>query len=121
MELMMNKLTLFLDEYTRVSLADILRQRGYDATHVIEVNRGGLSDPEQLSYAVSQKRAILTHNIRDFLIIDKKYQSEEKEHYGIIVSDQVSLSELLCRILKCLNQYTAEYAHNQIIWLHNFK
>jgi len=119
MEMKMNKLTLFLDEDIRVSLADILRQRGYDAIHVIEVNRGGLSDPEQFSYAISQKRAILTHNIRDFMILDKKYQAEGKEHYGIIVSDQVSLSELLCRILKCLNQYTA--AHNQIIWLHNFK
>lgn len=87
----------------------------------MEANRSGLNDPDQLSYAVSQKRAILTHNIRDFLRIDQQYRADGKEHYGIIVSDQVSLDELLRRILKCLNQYTAENAYNQLIWLHNFK
>lgn len=117
----MDKITLYLDEDIRVLLADILRQRGYDAIHVLEANRDGLTDSEQLSYAVSQKRTILTHNIRDFLLLDQQYQAEGKAHYGIIVSDQVSLSELLRRILKCLNQYTTEEAYNQVIWLHDFK
>jgi predicted nuclease of predicted toxin-antitoxin system len=48
----MAELTLLLDEDVRVLLADILRQRGYDAVHVLEVGRGGKSDPEQLAYAV---------------------------------------------------------------------
>jgi predicted nuclease of predicted toxin-antitoxin system len=117
----MDKITLYLDEDIRVLLADILRQRGYDAIHVLEAKRDGLTDPEQLSYAVNQKRAILTHNIRDFLLLDQRYQAEEKAHYGIIVSDQIPLGELLRRTLKCLNQYTAEEAYNHVIWLHNFK
>jgi predicted nuclease of predicted toxin-antitoxin system len=116
----MAELTLLLDEDVRVLLADILRQRGYDAVHVLEVGRGGKSDPEQLAYAVSQGRAILTHNIRDYLVLDQMYWAQGKEHFGVIVSDQVSLRELLHRILRCLSQHTEEM-RNRIIWLQDFK
>ncbi|MGH7960840.1 MAG: DUF5615 family PIN-like protein [Candidatus Binatia bacterium] len=117
----MAQIALFLDEDVRVLLAEILRQRGYEAIHVSEVNREGKSDPEQLAYAVSQERAILTHNIRDYLLLDRTYQARGKEHYGIIVSDQVPLRELLRRTLRCLSRYTAEQIHNQVIWLQDFK
>jgi hypothetical protein len=48
---------LLLDEDVRVLLGEVLRQRGYDVIHVLEVDRGGKNDPEQLDYAVSQGRA----------------------------------------------------------------
>jgi predicted nuclease of predicted toxin-antitoxin system len=117
----MASITLFLDEDVRPLLAEILRQRGYDATHVLEVNRAGKSDLEQLAYAVSQGRAVLTHNIRDYLLLDRQYRDQGKEHYGIIVSDQVPLRELLRRTLRCLSRYTTEEVRNQVIWLQDFK
>ena len=42
----MAPITLLLDEDVRPLLAEILRQRGYDAIQVLEVSRGGKSDPE---------------------------------------------------------------------------
>jgi predicted nuclease of predicted toxin-antitoxin system len=117
----MAKITLFLDEDVRVLLAEILRQRGYDAVHVLDVGRGGKSDPDQLAYAVSQGRAMLTHNIRDYLLLDRAYQKQGREHHGIIVSDQVPLRELLRRTLRCLSRYTAEEIQNRVIWLQDFK
>jgi len=111
----MTQITLLLDEDVRPLLAEILRQRGCDAVHVLEVSRGGKSDPEQLAYAVSQGRVMLTHNIRDYLLLDRKYQTQRKEHHGVIVSDQVPLRELLRRTLRCLNQRTAEETRNQVI------
>jgi predicted nuclease of predicted toxin-antitoxin system len=110
-----------LDEDVRVVLVGILRQRGYDVVHVLEVGRAGKRDPEQLAYAVSQRRAVLTHNIRDYLLLDRTYQAQGKEHQGILVSDQVPLRELLRRALRCLSQYTAEVMHNRVIWLQDFK
>jgi predicted nuclease of predicted toxin-antitoxin system len=112
---------LLLDEDVRVMLAAILRQRGCDAIHVLEIGRGGKSDPEQLVYAVSDGRTILTHNIRDFVILDRAYQDQAKEHTGIIVSDQVPLRELLRRTLRCLNQHTKETLRNRVVWLQDFK
>jgi predicted nuclease of predicted toxin-antitoxin system len=104
----MASITLFLDEDVRPLLAEILRQRGYDATHVLDANRTGKSDLEQLAYAVSQGRAMLTHNIRDYLLLDRQYRDQGKDHCCIIVSDQVPLRELLRRTLRCLSRYTAE-------------
>jgi predicted nuclease of predicted toxin-antitoxin system len=74
----MTQITLLLDEDVRPLLAEILRQRGYDAVHVLEVSRGGKSDLEQLAYAVSQGRAMLTHNIRDYLLLDGNTEHREK-------------------------------------------
>jgi predicted nuclease of predicted toxin-antitoxin system len=117
----MAKITLFLDEDVRTLLAEILRQRGYDAVHVLEVGRGGKSDPEQLAYAASRGRTMLTHNIRDYLLLDRTYRARRREHSGIIVSDQVPLRELLRRTLRCLSRHTAEEVRNQVIWLQDFK
>lgn len=117
----MTRLALLLDEDVRVLLAGALRDRGYDAVHVLEADRGGRSDPEQLAYAVAQGRAILTHNIRDFMVLDREYRATGKEHCGIIVSDQIPLRELLRRILRCVSQCTADEACNRLIWLHNFR
>jgi hypothetical protein len=67
----MAKITLLLDEDVRPILGEILRQRGYDAVHVLDAGRTGQSDAEQLAYAVSQRRTILTHNIRHFRLLNK--------------------------------------------------
>ena len=62
---------LYLDECTPVLLAERLRQLDPQAVlfstieHAIQ-NAPGLSDPEQLKYAVQTKAILLTHNIRDF-------------------------------------------------------
>lgn len=57
-------------------LGEILRQRGYDAIHVLDAGRAGKSDAEQLAYAVSRQRAILTHNVRHFRLLNQKYHEE---------------------------------------------
>jgi predicted nuclease of predicted toxin-antitoxin system len=71
----MAQISLLLDEDVRPLLAEILRQRGYDAVHVLDLERTGKTDAEQLEFAVSQQRSILTHNIRDFLGLDRRYRT----------------------------------------------
>jgi predicted nuclease of predicted toxin-antitoxin system len=72
----MAKITLLLDEDVRPILGEILRQRGYDAVHVLDAGRTGKSDAEQLAYAVSQRRTILTHNIRHFRLMNQRYHEK---------------------------------------------
>ena len=43
----MAKITLLLDEDVRPILGEILRQRGYDAVHVLDAGRTGQSDAGQ--------------------------------------------------------------------------
>ena len=113
--------SLLLDEDVRLGLAEILRERGYDVVHVLEEGQAGKSDDDQLAYAVIHGRTILTHNVRDYLLLDHAYQSQGKEHHGIILSDQISLRELLRRTLQCLSRHTAEDLRNRIQWLQDFK
>jgi hypothetical protein len=103
----MAKITLLLDEDVRPILGEILRQRGYDAVHVLDAGRTGQSDTEQLAYAVSQQRTILTHNIRHFRHLNQRYHEEGRKHFGILLSAQLPLRDLLRRVLRFLGRHTA--------------
>jgi hypothetical protein len=98
-------------------LGEILRQRGYDAIHVLEVGRAGKADSEQLAYAVNEQRSILTHNIRHFGLLNQRYHEEGREHCGILLSAPVPLRDLLRRALRFLGHHAAEDVRNNILWL----
>jgi len=63
----MEKVKIYLDEDVRPLLAEVLRSKGYDAVSCVERGFFGLSDKEQLNIAIKERRAILTHNIKDFV------------------------------------------------------
>jgi hypothetical protein len=62
-----------------------------------------------------------THNIRDYVLLDREYRARGKVHLGIVVSDQVPFRELLRRSLRWLGRKPPADARNQIVWLHDFK
>ena len=79
-----NELRLFVALYTDADvsrdLAQQLRQRGFDAISAIDSGKPGLSDQEQLEYAISEQRAIVTFNIKDFAPLFEEYWFKGKEH-----------------------------------------
>ncbi len=117
----MSAVSLYLDEDVRVLLAEVLRSRGYSATHALEVGRCGKSDEEQLSYAARHKMAILTHNIRDFAVLHKVNQVDKLNHFGIILSGQIPFNDLLKRVSKLLSLHSADSLRNKLIWLSDYK
>ena len=88
----MEKVKIYLDEDVRPLLAEVLRSRGYDVVSCVERGFFGLSDKEQLNIAIKERRAILTHNIKDFVQLHKKLEGAD---FGIILSDQIPFSVLL--------------------------
>jgi len=108
----MEKVKIYLDEDVRPLLAEVLRSRGYDAVSCVERGFFGLSDKEQLNIAIKERRAILTHNIKDFVQLHKKL---EGAHFGIILSDQIPFSVLLRRTLKFLAITSSEYVKGRLI------
>ena len=114
------RLKLYLDEDVTPLLARALRQRGFDVTSAVELGHVGWSDEEQLEYAVSEGRAILTHNIRDFVRLHREWLSKGKEHFGIVVAPQFPLREFgafLRRTLRFLNRWTSCSMRNNVIFL----
>ena len=117
----MATIRLLIDEDVRPLLAATLRQRGFDARHVDELRRSGLSDAEQLDFAAKQRRAIVTHNIRHYVLLDREYHAKKQVHYGILVCDQVPFRELLRRAMRCLSRKSDAEIRNQVVWLQDFK
>ncbi len=58
---------LYLDEDVHKRVASALRLRHFDAIGAHDLQRWGLSDEEQLTYAATEGRALFTYNTCDFL------------------------------------------------------
>ena len=114
---MTRQVRLLLDEDVYVTLAQALCKRGFDAVHVQALNRKGCSDREQLEFAVRQERCLMSFNVRDFVILHNEFVLKNQEHYGILVSPQLPIGEVLRRVLVILNSTTAKQMCNQILFL----
>jgi len=112
---------LLLDEHVWKGLAALLRDHGFDVVHVNEVQRDGIDDERQLKYAAENGRAILTFNARHFGPLAAKWFFAEREHAGIIISNELPLGELQRRAENLLNSRSADELKNTVIWLHTYQ
>jgi len=113
----MPKLGLFLDEDVHAELSIALRKRGFDTIHAQEINRKGLTDLEQLTFAAETKKCLFSFNVKDFALLHNEFISNNKQHYGIILSKQLRLSEVLYKLLSFLQNNTADSLSNKIFFI----
>ena len=115
---------LYTDEDVTTDLAPALRRRGYTAQSTLEAGNVEISDEAQLAYATEQGMAILTYNAQDFIPLARTWYFAEREHAGIIISEQFSqrqFGELLRRVLRLLNSLTADEMYNRLVFLQQFR
>ena len=117
----MDEVKLYLDENITPTLAVVLRGRGYDVVSVHEVDMRGKNDEEQLEYAISQGRALLTFNARHFAPLAKRYFEAGREHFGIVVSKVIDLPEMIRLTIKLLNRAQTEELRNSFRWLQSYR
>ena len=111
------KVKLFLDEDVHVALAIALRKRGYDVIHAQELQGKGKSDDEQLSYAIKGKRCLFSFNVKDFVLLHNKYAQNRWNHYGVILSKQLTVGDTMRRLLKILQIFSQESIKNRLEFL----
>ncbi len=118
------KLYLDADVTAALSLATMLRQRGFDVVSAVEVGSDDWGDAEQLAYAIEQGRALLTFNVKDFVpLVDLLYKRGQ-DFPGLIVSPQIKgaqFSLLLRLILNLLNRADDASMRNTIRFLQEFR
>jgi hypothetical protein len=105
-------------------LAVDLRGRGFDVLRTEEAGNDTAPDEEQLVFATRENRALLTFNIRDFAPLHEHWQAAGRPHAGIVVSQQLGGRQyglLLQRMLRFLNQFTAEEMVGNFVHLEQFK
>jgi predicted nuclease of predicted toxin-antitoxin system len=115
---------LYLDRHVMTRLATDLRAQGYDVLTTQEAGNDTAPDEDQLTLATAQGRAILTFNIRDFAPLHEQRLAAGQSHAGIIVSQQLGGRQyglLLQRMLRLLNQLTAEEMLSNLVHLEQFK
>jgi len=112
---------LHLNEHLSPRLAQQLRTYGFDVTSTLEMNMVEVDDDEQLAFAASNERAIVTFNHKDFAVRHDRYMEEGKEHWGIIFSTEESMDVIRRRLLKLLNTASSDELKNQTRWLNDFK
>lgn len=108
---------LYLDEDVNVLVADLLKARGFDAITARDAGQLQATDAEQLNYAVSQKRTLVTHNRTDFEELVLEYFESGKMHYGVIFAVRRSPHEIAQRLLAIVNHVTADEIQNQVRYL----
>ncbi len=108
---------LYLDEDVSVLVAELLRIRGFDAVTARDAGQLEKSDEEQLAQALSQSRALLTHNRSDFETLALRYFREGQPHYGVIIAVQHPEYEIVDRLLVILNNVAADEMQNQLVYI----
>ena len=91
----MSLIRFFTDEDVYGAVAVELRRKGYDAVSTPETGRNRESDESQLNWAVQENRVFVTFNVAHFANLHSQYLSNGKHHFGIIVSGQLQLGEIL--------------------------
>lgn len=88
---------LYSNENFPLPVVEALRAKGHDVLTTQDVGKAniGIPDEEVLSYAVENRRAVITHNRQDFIRLHRL----RPEHEGIIVcTDNPDFSALADKV-----------------------
>ena len=104
---------IYADESVNVAIVEGLKRRGVDAFSARDAGKLGLSDEEQLEFAMRNRAVIFTHDV-DFLRM-----ALDREHHGIIYVHQqkVSIGECVRRLKRIVEVKSPEEMRNQVIFL----
>ena len=108
---------LYLDEDVNVLVANLLRGRGIVAITTREAGLLQNSDADQLAHAVSQGKTFLTHDRADFEALAQEYADANKKHYGIILEARHPPYEFVRRLMRIINQVTADEIEVQVRYI----
>ncbi|MGK2966420.1 MAG: DUF5615 family PIN-like protein [Tepidiformaceae bacterium] len=81
-----------------------LRRRGLDCLTAEEAGRQRATDPEQLEFATSDGRVLLTSNVGDFAALHREWSASGRRHLGVLlVPQRLGVGSKVRRVLMVLN------------------
>lgn len=101
-----------------MAVAEGLKRRGFDAFSARDVGNLGLTDMEQLQYALAQRAVLVTHD-DDFLKLAHLWGKEGKHHAGIAYTPMAKLTtgDIIHRIQSLVDLYAQESFQDHIEFL----
>jgi predicted nuclease of predicted toxin-antitoxin system len=107
----------YVDEDVDILVASLLLARGLDVTTAREQGMLGKADPEQLLFAASFERCMLTHNRLDFEQLHTKYLTNNQPHAGILIAKRRNPYQIAERVAILLDTLTADEITNQLLYV----
>jgi predicted nuclease of predicted toxin-antitoxin system len=103
-----------LDEHVSHAIAHALRRRGVDVSTTTDAELLGASDSDQLAYALSERRVLVTHD-PDLI----EFAHRDQRHAGIAYCDQErrSLRSLIGSLLLMWEVLSPEEMEGHIEYL----
>lgn len=112
-------LKLLLDEMISWRIAAELRGRGFDVV-AVKRDRPELEqrqDPTVLQAAASERRAVVTNNVRDYQVAHERAQARGETHFGVIYTyddtlprSKAAIPLWVSTLQAFLEEHPAEYA-----------
>ena len=99
----------YFDEDISPKIAEILRQEGIDAVSAHEAGMLQISDLEQLEYASSNKRCIVTRNRSDYIRLTIHFFNENRPHSGVLIIPYSYPGDQFKIIAKALKEYALKH------------
>ncbi|MCG6880310.1 MAG: DUF5615 family PIN-like protein [Deltaproteobacteria bacterium] len=75
----------YLDEDISPKVAELLKKKKIDAVSTHEANMAQASDRDQMIYAASQERTVVTRNRDDFIRLTVQFFNEQRPHFGVLI------------------------------------
>jgi hypothetical protein len=96
-----------------------LRRLGLDVVTVLDVNRAGIRDDDQLRFATSLGRVFYSLNARHFARLHREFVARGEEHAGTIVIPRqgYTIGEKVRRLRQLLDTLDVDTMTNQIYFL----
>ena len=117
----MAPIAFYLDEHVQLALAEAMRARGVDVLTTQEAGNTGVADMRQLAFATENKRSLFSYNKGHFARIHYQWMSIHRPHAGIILSDQMTISSVLRRLMKLHFSLNSEDMQNRLEYLSTWK
>ncbi len=77
---------LLLDELVPPAVARAVRERGHDVLAVAETSDlRSRADADVLRAAIAEDRAVVTENVRDFMLLDAAVRQRGETHAGLVL------------------------------------
>ncbi|MEW6587158.1 MAG: DUF5615 family PIN-like protein [Nitrospirota bacterium] len=112
----------YIDEDISQKIAEILRENNVDAVSAHEVGRGGsgISDEEQLAYASTEGKCLVTYNGRHYITLTSKFFEKEWKHAGLIIIPSSMPSDNFEMISRSLIEYARQHREDMPPYSYDF-
>jgi hypothetical protein len=110
----------YLDEDISYEVANIAARLGLDVTASRDAGNNGRTDEEQLDYAASQGRCLVTGNCSDFARLTREFSLAGRPHGGVLCVPPTWRRQEYARIARALAEFAKVRGEDSTAYLFDY-